>query len=975
MNNILEVDMMTSNDSETGNEDRDLEEGEGLLDYKKLYFSLRRRVKRNGLAVDSKKSFKKQMLACVQAELAGKNAEITALQKNNAVLQEKVTKMEGNDLMRKVRYICNARKPYSEKGETSKRQMRSVFNEIICHNTANPNKERSLFLTDMVKFSPGSNGLLDGLNEMLLEPIIASTIQKEILNPAGCRASADEMNRLRDYVERKHMQLSKSKKQAMNKSFGKVEISINAHLKVKNVKMPCNTKTDRAAQQHLRRAFPVLLPFAIIDVTIKVEHAMMETESFLRSIIVLYYCTEELQSHWHWFCTVKNGIWVPKFNHIELSTFYDSTPLCKTGDNCTGLYLRVLNAPDLVHKPEFLFILYLAKMKENSAGATSFLTLYSKCLVRLLKVGLTISLRDFLDERTLPKSTIALNGAHLITFGTNIFAADGKAQLWSGGCSSANSSYTPEWRHHQQDMVHPDFPVNVDSYVSFEERGKHFRAIEKFRKQQQNIFRISAATLKANKQMTPEQKAKQFRNDYIRIMKKAVRAEAARLQTGCVQQPFELAAETVPCPLHMDCNEYLRVLEHIVQLSARLTLAHWDSEDNPIYFIFGSGNTAARIPNVHICPADCPLVRVLGLLKCANLTTVAAYFVRRFTPPLSQQTEKFSTDMVHEDQDPDDEFEPGDSMNENAESSSSKQSRIRLIGEHIKKLSPIMSSLVSCLKPKNGSWPDMSGESSKEFKDRTVCHTYVHLLRCHSSLLSSWTLTPFCDEHGMLFVGNLFVSLVCNAALHKSFNTFLFAQVAPYKVKRNLFKFMLSPTVALNIGIYGKNEGGEHGQKLVKEHFMKWTDKRAGWMRSLLNQTVEIYISGAHVFPDLCPDAVNLSEANTTSWAIRFGTHRNPPAAVCCVGCGSVLSGEETEALVPLLQAMYSSQLTLPTLPWCEMHKNLSTTNYASTSLKIKFMFGRFLKVHFDKCYCSDCVNMCCLLFALHCNVAHELLW
>jgi hypothetical protein len=75
-----------------------------------------------------------------------------------------------------------------------------------------------------------------------------------------------------------------------------------------------------------------------------------------------------------------------------------------------------------------------------------------------------------------------------------------------------------------------------------------------------------------------EKKQKQLEASYDCLMVRQVQAEAIRLQTGCIHhEPFSMSEETTSCPLHMDTNEYLRVLERIVHLAATLTLAHWDT--------------------------------------------------------------------------------------------------------------------------------------------------------------------------------------------------------------------------------------------------------------------------------------------------------------------------------------------------------------------------------------------------------------
>jgi hypothetical protein len=108
-------------------------------------------------------------------------------------------------------------------------------------------------------------------------------------------------------------------------------------------------------------------------------------------------------------------------------------------------------------------------------------------------------------------------------------------------------------------------------------------------------------------------------------------------------------------------------------------------------------------------------------------------------------------------------------------------------------------------------------------------------------------LTPFCDEHRAQFLGNLYVLLVHNFRLNKSYNTFSFAQVAPFKLKQYVFKLQISPTRSLSIciGVYGENEGGGHRQKLVKEHYAKWTNNKKGCFRSLVDQSFEVYLGGS----------------------------------------------------------------------------------------------------------------------------------
>ena len=81
------------------------------------------------------------------------------------------------------------------------------------------------------------------------------------------------------------------------------------------------------------------------------------------------------------------------------------------------------------------------------------------------------------------------------------------------------------------------------------------------------------------------------------------------------------------------------------------------------------------------------------------------------------------------------------------------QRRLRIIGEVIGKLSPHFARLCLCLKPVNGFWPNGNMESAEEFKQRIVCHSYIHLLRCLSAMLSMWVITIFQDDHGIQLLG------------------------------------------------------------------------------------------------------------------------------------------------------------------------------------------------------------------------------
>jgi hypothetical protein len=592
-------------------------------------------------------------------------------------------------------------------------------------------------------------------------------------------------------------------------------------------------------------------------------------------------------------------------------------------------------------------------------------------VVKLLEKGLQITLDGFADEATLPKSLVPLNGTHHITFGKNLFAADGKAQLWAGGCKGANSSYTPEWTHNQAEMVHPDFPLSLSTFLSLSDRQSLYDKIHTFKETQKKIYSQAAATIRADKQTSLEEKRKLQQKEFDRLLVRGVRAEAAKIQTGCIHhKPFEIAEYTCPCPLHLDTNEYLRVLEHIVQVSSRMTLAHWDSEEHPISFNRASGKKGqtTSLPNIYLCPPDSPLVQVIAILKSAKLSKLAAYFERNHTPPVSQSSIALGMDHVDgEDNELSDELNDF-FFDESLSANAGTERRFRLIGESVRKLSPYMSELVKCLKV-NKPDVDSSIESSKNFKNRLICHVYVHLLRCLSAMLSVWIIKPSYDEHGIQMLGDLFVALVHNYSLHKSYNTFCFAQVSPFKIKQYLARFQIFPDGCLNIGVYGKNEGGEHRQKLVKEHVYKWTDKQAGCFVSLLDQSMEVYIGGMFLFPDTCPKEVDLASENTCSWITRFGKNFN--AGGHCFACGAQLE-VEIALHAQLNDSKFSSD---DAFLFDVIASKMQDSFYYGSPLKISNLFDKYLRLCFDKFYCDDCVLMCQLLYALHFGLEDKIPW
>ena len=278
---------------------------------------------------------------------------------------------------------CSKMDPYSGKTHNKRLDVRNGVDMIVCAGSENPVKEKAKFVREYIHYSDTKQNLKVIVSEVFDDPKISEVIQTNFINKAIFRASKSEMNVTRDFVARKRMQLSKVKKSKLNAESKKLVIQISSKLKTTNATTAAHTRNDRKSRAHLRQAFPTQLPLAVLDDTIQVEHALVDTVSMIKAAVTLFYTTEELHPHWLWFYSGKHQKFL--INHIKLSTFYDSTPFGKDGDACTGLYLRVLNAASLLHKPDFTFILYLLKTKEFSAVAVRCLRLYSAHLIRVLR--------------------------------------------------------------------------------------------------------------------------------------------------------------------------------------------------------------------------------------------------------------------------------------------------------------------------------------------------------------------------------------------------------------------------------------------------------------------------------------------------------------------------------------------------------------------------------------------------------------
>ena len=134
----------------------------------------------------------------------------------------------------------------------------------------------------------------------------------------------------------------------------------------------------------------------------------------------------------------------------------------------------------------------MAKTREFGGIAIRLLHLYSNYLIHLIKKGIILPISDYEPKKTPPHCQILLNGNHKIDFDKKLFAADGKAQVGASGAKGV-SSYTPEWKHHNpEEMVNPNFPVDIGRYVDFAMHSIFFKKIDEFRQEQNKVFTVNS---------------------------------------------------------------------------------------------------------------------------------------------------------------------------------------------------------------------------------------------------------------------------------------------------------------------------------------------------------------------------------------------------------------------------------------------------------------------------------------------------
>jgi hypothetical protein len=269
-------------------------------EYRKKHQVLEKRIRRAGLQLHGG-NFKKQMLEIVQNEQQTLSTTIAAKEKEIIKLREKLQSMENKALFPALKALSNCSRSYAVKCDRKKRLLRKFVWRAVTSNSTAPVRDKALFIRDMIMYGASKKEILSVLQHCFETKKLATVIEQSIVHPATVSASKNDTNRARDFVDRKRLQISRRKKNLQRKCSERLQVKISPNLKIKNVGIPCSSKTDKAARAFIRNNFPYQLPTASSNIFIDVENAFVETESLVKSVLTLFYSAQQLEKHWHWF--------------------------------------------------------------------------------------------------------------------------------------------------------------------------------------------------------------------------------------------------------------------------------------------------------------------------------------------------------------------------------------------------------------------------------------------------------------------------------------------------------------------------------------------------------------------------------------------------------------------------------------------------------------------------------------------------
>ena len=247
--------------------------GRPSADYKTLYLSLQKRLKRAGLDSASPTPFKDQMAGLHDNSIKNLKDQLKGAEKKlNNIKTQKTGSSHPHW------------KPYGQKSFRERKRLQAKIRSSIVGRSNQPRQELDLFFTEFLK-AQNNAAVASTMKAVMADKQIGGVINNCIVKRAAKRASNDPATICRDYVLRKKMMLSQKKMKLLGKEQSKKEVVISDHIKGTLAKARYSSQNDRKCQAFLRNTFKNKLPFALLDVSIQVEHALVDTKALLESMV------------------------------------------------------------------------------------------------------------------------------------------------------------------------------------------------------------------------------------------------------------------------------------------------------------------------------------------------------------------------------------------------------------------------------------------------------------------------------------------------------------------------------------------------------------------------------------------------------------------------------------------------------------------------------------------------------------------
>lgn len=872
---------------------------------------------------------------------------------DNAIQRCKRKEKKEMENDQKIPCICEKRvssgKRYDELGETAKKSMRQDITKFVLGSEQTKKKSSrgamSLFLADMM-----SSGKTHEVAERIQHVLNVGKTSKVVAlksRQIKKKISKDHKSRARKFILRKREQVGRNKMNRIAASFQTTKVPVTSGFDLSPVGEKHSWYTDEQARIFFKSNVQNLPKVMVNEDEISCEHAYTNPRQLIISLVTMFCTQPKLHGNFLWFYDHK--LKEKKFNHFEFAIGNDEFPIHDGKASCDMNTFQCLNAPGLIHIPEFSFIQAIFTDKENSSTAWKFLREVNDCLRELRLKKLELKFENYPEDWTIPHTSMALNGTHTFTFGF-ISKGDLKVHLWFNGCISACMFFnSPLFKYSQEWQMHPSSIVDDENFSNMSVRIADFLEMENFIDAQRLKYEKKMTEIKKDKRFKEEEKTKKISSAYQTIMIDEVNAKAREIETACVHNmPLDELEEYGPCMLHMSTNEFRRWLDRLVQYVVSRT----ESAPNCPKFWQplkknnnGKQKSFQEVPDLEKLretDPSSPLVQFTDAMNNSSLRKLGALVAKKFIPVS---------------------LESGSVLVKSSESVTGKQYRSRLIGENVVELCRVMTDLLKTLDPRQGIL-----ESPQEKKERITMHSYGLLLRCLTSLFSMFVMSINFDEFGAQFVGHLFSKLVYRFSLHFSLNTFYLSKVSPYILNRLKHRFQINDSQFLGLGIFGLLQGLEHLNKDTKSRMGTWTSQRPGFLKSLLTQFIDVFIGGMSVFEEFCPEHVDLVTTTQQAWERNFG-HDLPNHCSCCGKAPTEFESfksfteelEQTtedpfflsENIRQLLQQIFS-----PT-------SNSAEDNSEAAHLTYGNIFKAHLRLDLDMLGCGNCTAVFQMLIAL----------